>query len=367
MMSKTLILKLKEDKLPRLVTLSKARFITEEDVEIHFAWEYLKEGYEEIEKDLNAQWVDKAQHSILNSIVYQQRIYFCFERDNVRSLLSSDKNWEKPLKLDNNNYGYMIGELIKKDIIKLHDDTKKPHIYKVIHPEVLKMIKIDSEEIQLSQVIDYRDNNPRYKDKNISDGKSDGKSDVEKKRIREEENECESEVQNNDCLSKTDSPKKKLITFQQLLFREFPENFPSFDEIPSLAQLAVENCQDFDVGYSDLATFESHLKGMRGKLTPKQKKYVESLVDKFKFEATKYYNLTEIDDVELRQPTELKAKSIRHEMNSEESVQSNTLNVIKSTYASEKIKKLKARIEICEEEFEKREMEAELAYWEKTT
>lgn len=364
-MSKTLILKLKEDKLPRLIILSKTRYIDKEDTEIHFAWEYLKDGYNQIEKSKKSDDMDKKMHSILNSIVYQQRIYFCFERDNTRKLLKADKNWKKPITgLSNGEYSHIIEEFCRKEIIKLHDDTKKPHIYKVIHPEVLSMIKVDDEETQLSQVIEFVEKN---KGKSKTDGKTDGKTDVDKEINRKEEKESESEPENNNCLVENDSPKKKLITFEQLLFREYPESFPSFDDIPYLAQIAVENCEDFDAGYSNLAKFEQHLKSQAGsKPTKKQKNFITMLVDTFSFEAKKAYSLVETDGIELRQPTELKAKSIRQEVDKEEQIQNNTLNVIKSTYGQEKIKKLKARIESCEDEIKIAEMKAELAYWEKT-
>ena len=183
------ILERKKNKYDRLIILNKTRDITENDIDIHAKWETLHDWYNQIEFAPNVDWVDKAICSVLNSIVYKERIYFCIERENVRELLKNDNNWNKKIGLPNNEYGRLIAELIDRDYIRLYDSSKKPHIYEVCDNTILNMIKVESKEEQLSQVVEFINKNPKFNGNNITDGSTDGKTDVEKKKIRKEEKE----------------------------------------------------------------------------------------------------------------------------------------------------------------------------------
>lgn len=376
---KSPIAKYRREHGPNLVCLVQPKTIKDEDIKTHEKWKIIKSWYDELESDMEQrmQWLDQASTSVANAIVYQERKAFCITTRTLRDLLANDANWNPRIGLSNKTkkdgntyYSTLIAHLTER--LKLIEcvqkgEGKKPSVYKVIDKNILSMIDNPSMEDQIEESLNYANNSSKNSDLTIGDRKGDHKGVQERQKEREIESKQESESENNNCLVEGDSVKKKLITFEQLLFKEYPDSFPSFDDIEYLAQIAVENCEDFDAGYSNLAKFESHLKAQSGgKPTPKQKAFISGLVEKFSFEAKKIYNLVQIDDVELRQPTELKAKSIRHEVNKEDQIQNNTLNVIKSTYGQEKIKKLKARIEACEDERKIREMTAELAYWEKT-
>ena len=348
-----LVLKRKKDKSPKLIVLSKTKHISEDDVEVHAKWEVLKEWYQAI--DGSDDWVDQAIMSIINSIVYQERVYFCLERENIRNLLKNDLNWSKSLGMSNEKYSYLLAELINRGFIGLFDDTKKPHIYKVIEPMLLNMIKIESEEEQLTQVLEFRDKNPRFN----TDGKSDGKSDGEKKKIRKEEKESSSvDVEENNL------DKNKSVNFEQLLVIQHPESFPNFDEVKLLAQLAVENCPDFDVGKSDLRKLEKHLKSMCKKPSPKQKSFIEKLVSAFEFEAQKYYILRQAEGVRLKEPKKVKADSMKKQVEMEDVIHNNTLNVLKNMFGKEKIKVLKSKLENTQKDSEKKAIEMEIEYLE---
>ena len=341
-----LVLKRKKDKSNKLIVLSKTKYITDDDMEVHAKWEILGNWYESIIKD--GDWIDKAVMSVINSIVYQERIYFCMERDNIRNLLKHDKNWDASLGMDNNKYKWLVGELIDREFIEAHDNVKRPHIYKVIEPTILNMIKVESEAEQLTQVIEFRDKNPKQ---SVADGYADGYADVEKKRRREVENKGELNSSNK-------------ISFQQLLFRQVVDDLPRFEDLPYLAQLAVENCEDFECDNHTVSVLSKHLQNMcKGKVSPKQKDFIGKIVSTFEFEASKCVNLTQTQGIELKQPQELKNTPLVTNVDAEDAMQSHTLNILKQTFGGDKIKSLKKRIDTAED-VDRPALQAELNYWE---
>lgn len=341
-----LVLKRKKDKSNKLIILSKTKKILQDDVEVHAKWEVLNEWYNAIGDD--GDWIDKAVMSVINSMVYQERIYFCMERENIRTLLKNDKNWKGQLGMDNNKYKWLLAELVDREFIMAHNNVKRPHIYKVIEPTILNMIKVESEAEQLSQVIEFRDKNPKH---SVADGYADGYADVENKRNREIENKGELE-----CSEK--------ISFQQLLFKQITDGLPRFDEIPYLAQLAVENCEDFECDNFTVSTLKKHLQNMcKGKVSPKQKEYISKIVSNFEFEASKYANLTQVQGRELKQPEALNNTPLVSNVDEEEAMQSHTKTVLLNSFGVEKIKMLKKRIDRADDA-DRPALEAELNYWE---
>ena len=77
---KSLIKRLKRDKGPNLVTLTTTRYITDDDVKTHVKWDQMRSDYKELEGCPNTTTQEKQIQSIINSIVYQERIYFCITR-----------------------------------------------------------------------------------------------------------------------------------------------------------------------------------------------------------------------------------------------------------------------------------------------
>ena len=238
---------------------------------------------------------------------------------------------------------------VKKGIIELFDDKKRPNIYRVIHSEILEMINIDSDDEQLRQVYDFRD-------KNSPDGYSDGYSDVEKKKIRKVENKTENTV--------TNEPTKS-ISFNGLLAKQCGDKWPSFEDVSYLAQLAVENCEDFEADRHTISTLERHLLGQVGKPTKKQKEHVSNLAERFRYEAEKIINLKQVNDIELRQPEEITVKKLdTPQVDEEDMAQRRTLNAIKGMGGNEKIRLLKAKLENAETEEDKYYLQKEIELWE---
>lgn len=372
-----LVLKRKKTKVGQLVTLSTTRSITEEDRRVHAKWQILDEWYKAVEQDPNQEWVDKAVMSVINAIVYQERVYFCLERENVRELLSKDKNWIEPIGLSNSKYETLIAELVDRKFIELYDDSKRPSIYKVCEKSLLEMVKLESEDEQLAQVLEFVSKNDKnssdgYSDgcfsekqsqvvENIqkttfqprtdnTDGCSDGYSDVEKKKIRKEENK--------DDLNK--------FSFKDLLYREIVDM--DLKEISqssqSLADLAVENCQDFDTGNYNLRILESFLvQKCHNKPSKAQKDFIKNIVDGFKFNAEKALSLKNNQNIELKQPKATEVKSVIADMDQEQVSQGYTLNVLKASFGKEKLEKLGQKLNKAENSAEKEVLQKEIDYW----
>lgn len=344
-----LILKRKKEKANKLVTLSKTKKITDDDIEIHAKWSMLREWYDATESE---EWVDRAITSVLNSIVYQERIYFCLERDNIRKLISNDQNRESAIGLDNNNYKWLIQELVERDFVRLHDATKKPYIYKVIEPEILEMVKIDSPEDQLKQVKEFVGKNPKYQGVTATDGSSDGKTDVDNKK---------------EVISKKEKTKSNKFTFEQICYREINKFIMSDEELSMLAQLAIENC-DID----DFGSFEKNkMKKIfyakcGGKPTKKQKDTVDKMLLLFENEFNSFLALTQTKDIELRQPENVQVKSAIQESKSEEAEQNRTLSVLKTLFFKEEIQRINKKLKTDKlDEEEKKELEYKLEYLER--
>lgn len=349
-MAKSLIMRLKKDKAPRLVVLSKTRHITEDDVNIHACWELLKEGYEEMDSDPNAEWEDKAMHSILNSIVYQQRIFFCFERNNMRVLLSTDTNWKKEkLTLDNNKYSFLRQQLVEKGIIELYDGTKKMKIYRVIHPEVLEMIKVDSPEEQLNQVIDFIGNNSL-------DGKSDGKSDVE----RQKERKAESQSVKAKPFVEKEEP---VITFEDLLFKQYEEDYPKFKELDFFAALVLDYIPEFEFDNFNKNKFIKHMENVK-KPTAERVKHIKKLAKRFEHEINRVVSLKNIGKIELKNPTPIINNPVLKNYDDADVAQANTINAAKNFQNKETIDVLKRKIKNEENPRIKQQLECQLNYWE---
>jgi hypothetical protein len=365
-----LVLKRKKTKVGQLVTLSTTRAITPEDTRVHAKWQILEEWYKAVEQDPNHEWVDKAVMSIINAIVYQERVYFCLERENVRELLSKDKNWVEPIGLSNGIYGTLIAELIDRNFITLHDDSKRPSIYKVCDKTLLEMVKVESEDEQLAQVLEFVNKNS----KNSSDGcvepkqvqvseniedslfnprtdNADGYSDVEKKKIRKEEKKANTET----------------FSFKDLLYREITNL--DLREISqssqSLADLAVENCQDFDTGNYNLKILESFLvQKCHNKPSKAQKEFIQNIVSGFKFHAEKALSFKNNQNIELKQPKPTDVKSVIADMDTEQVSQGYTLNVLKASFGKEKLEKLNQRLDRSQDSAEKAVLEKEIQYWQ---
>lgn len=364
-----LMKQLRAERKDKIINLSRTRKITDEDVEMHWYWASLKEDYKEEEKDENTEWLDKAILSFVNSIIYQQRIFCTITRKGLEQVFSSDKNRKEPIGLskDKKNgktyYQWFLHEARKRGIISLYDDSKKPFIYQVIQPEIVKMVMVDSPEEQLNQVIDFVNKNNKN---NHQVGDQVGDQVIEYKNIRITEDKGEVSA----VVSETKHSTSEKISLEKLLFKEYPENFPMFDDIEYLAQLAVENCTGFDGGITDKRVFEKHLKSLSGgKPTPKQKKFMEGLVEKFGFEAEKYIALVDSENLEVKQPKKITPKRTMPNKQDEKEIdiinQNNTLNTLLSSVDDSHLEKLKTAMENAKDEEVKQHYEIQIKQWKR--
>lgn len=112
----------------------------------------LKGVYSLEENRLDA--VTKAQISILNATVNQQRIVFCLTKQKVNTLAANDSNWSKP-GFDNNNYKALIKKLTESDCVLLwKGQGPAPSIYQLINSGVLELINADT-EAQKQECVDF--------------------------------------------------------------------------------------------------------------------------------------------------------------------------------------------------------------------
>jgi hypothetical protein len=151
-----IIKNLEKSHVKNLVVLSSTKLIQQEDIENDPAWRFVAEEYKNCQND---SWKNKAAVSLLNSIIFQRRIVFVLTRNNLRDLLASDENWEKPLGLKNDNYKKLLcmlySGLLEKIILPVNPKTGRDiMILKVVHPEVLKFLQVNVED-QLKQTVNF--------------------------------------------------------------------------------------------------------------------------------------------------------------------------------------------------------------------
>ena len=183
-----------QESAKKMVILNRTKEIKPDDLDFP-EWKFMQMAYDD---EVNMTWLTKAIASVTNSILYQRRIYFCLERNNVRKVLKNDKNWKSQIGLSNDKYSSLIFELVNSGLIEAVDQDCRPQIYKLVQPEIVKLIKVD-EALQYSEVIDFVENNTEDVS---SDGYSDGYSDVEEEVEEEREVEGTTLPDINDILIK---------------------------------------------------------------------------------------------------------------------------------------------------------------------
>lgn len=340
-------------------SLQRVRKITNEDLEANPKWSFLKGEYEAVEANHpNNDWMHWLIPPLINSILYQERVYFVLSRDQFRNqVIKEDQNWtiERGRTGFGNSKWSPFLEYLKEEgfIVHYNEGSNNTNIYKVVHPELLKYLKINENE-QLQACLEYSEN---------EDEKA---NDNERLALSQVRDELRDELRDQDISNKIeDISKPKLITLEKLLFNECPDNFVFGEDITRLAQIAVERCEDFDGGSSDISTFRKHFEGQDGRLTPKRKNTIKDMCNKFEREARKAIALIEMEGVEISEPREIQRKSIINSMDKEEKAQGYTLNVLAASFGPEKIKQLKKRLDQTDDETERQQIELELNHWEK--
>lgn len=353
------ILKLKREKGPNLILLSRAKTIREEDTEVHAEWVIVKKWYDDAKAHPDLDWVDKAVTTVLNSIIHQKRGAFGMTYEKTRELLKDDSNWDKPIGLSNNKngkpdtkYTMLCNKLVEAGIAEQIKEQghKEPRCFRVINEGILDMLNLSTPlEDQEAELLNFVNNN---KDLDHGSAKGSAKGEAVKKEISKEGKEQE--------LSSSEK-----LSFKDLLFRQHPDDFPSFDEVQYLAQLAVTNCEDFEVNSYALTVLGKHLKGTcKGKVSTKQKDLIAKLVGAFENEALKYVAM--LTDIDIQEPEQLTNKATKNAIDKEKAVQNNTLNTLNATFHDETMRVLYKQLAEETDEHEKSQIQHEINYWEKT-
>lgn len=165
------------------LVLRKTKLITEDDIEINDGWAKLKQEYV---KYKDGTWDEKAQISLINAILYQQRAAFILTRKNFREILQNDKNWSKPMGLKNDKWSdfiYDSSELIH-EVKKVQNGKAKVAIFCVKNPDLLATLCIDV-KIQIDEVEKFIESN----DLDAGDALGDQQGDTELERELELEGE----------------------------------------------------------------------------------------------------------------------------------------------------------------------------------
>lgn len=150
-----------EDVTQNLINLRHVKIIKKKDL-ILPKWIYLKNLYKEGKE---SSVVVKSCVSIINSILFQERIYFCITRESLRELLKSDTNWgPNGIGLDDHNYAEIKARLFQsKNIIEVEKGLgRSPGILELVGAEYLKFLVINKD----AQLVETKSFNDRFKPKN---------------------------------------------------------------------------------------------------------------------------------------------------------------------------------------------------------
>jgi hypothetical protein len=351
------------------VLLQKVRKITNDDIEADPRWAFLKGEYEAVEANHpNNDWMHWCLVSLLNSILYQNRIYFVTTRDTFRKfVMKPDQNWNIEYSKKTGRFGFgdtkwtpFLDYCYDNNIMEKVYEKNNTSVYKVTHPELLKFLK-PNEEGQYKESVDFVNNPPKNPNKNNTLDQNKDQHELQHELQHVEISNKKLEVSEP---NQTTNQTTKQITLKNLLFDNCKSDFPRFEDLAYLAQKAVENCEDFDGGSSDISTFKRYFERLKGKCTPAQKRLIADLADRFQFEAEKTLSLIKMENVELSEPREIERKAIMNSIDKEQKAQNHTLNVLLAASGREKIDKLKARLEKAEDEKERFGIECELRHWE---
>lgn len=359
---------------PAYCILTRVRIITQDDLDTSDKWNTVKKWYQDTEKDPNNQWLDFALHSIFNSILYQERIYFAITRKKLRELFQRDTNWSDPLGLDSNEYSTLIQTMYTCGMFEGHPENeslkkqRKPMIFKVVNKDMLSLMQGISEEDQERQVIDFVKKSSKLDEDDFEDFSADQVADqvadTDSKKVRKTDSKTDSESVLDDSQTNQDSIK---INFDQFLLIQITEELPKFGQLEELAKLAITNCKDFDADMRTIKKFEKHLTNMIAKPSPKQKDYIKKLANKFKIEAEKYIKLQEIPEgFSLKEPKQIEIKALEKTIDDSERVQNDTVKILNNIFGRDTIKVLKSKLNKTEDQEERFAIEKEIEFWEST-
>lgn len=121
-------------------------------------YKWLKNNYKGVKSS-----VGRAMCSILNSILFQDRIIFVMTRKEAQSMVCSDKNHKNHKKhkssFSNKLWPVIIAKMCDANIIKFiyHGKGKIPNAFEVVHPDLLKTIQGKNRDEQLIETVEFLD------------------------------------------------------------------------------------------------------------------------------------------------------------------------------------------------------------------
>ncbi len=364
------ILRRLKEKGPNKYCLVKTRIITEEDIEIFPKWGVIKDWYEQLEAEANCDSgsIHMIIQSIVNAVVYQERIYFALTRDNVISLFKNDKNWKnKKPGMKNASYKDLLEEMVESGFFEAHPENdrffkqKKPRIFKVVSEDILNLMKPVSAEEQLKQVFDFVENNS-------GDEVGDEVGDLVLVEVEEEVKGLEKEKTNEQTNERIlRSEPRKDAEFEDLLVSRYRNEKMTLEIIPMLVAEAIKNCHDFSDNKQTSRAFERFLEDIGLGITKKSSDFLQKLVKKFESESRLQVRAmkTAQKDLEWQKP-ELSpvAKVSKNTNDTDEEAEKYTLKALNNSFGKENIKILKRQLEKVQDEQQKLEIEAEIDFWE---
>lgn len=147
----SLISKSKQTVAENLYVLSRTRKIYPQDLVLP-EWKLVQEEYTE---HADGCWLDKAQCSFINAILFQKAPYFVLSRHSFRTLCRGDENWTPSIGMKNENWAKFLLEVVKGGFVALEHETKfGVRVYRVVHETLLGFLSVNLES-RRQEVITY--------------------------------------------------------------------------------------------------------------------------------------------------------------------------------------------------------------------
>lgn len=115
--------------------------IKDQDVQVHEKWEFMKDCYNEVSKNKEHDWTDRAVLSVVNSIICQRRVFFALTPELTEGLFKADKNWKSRFKKCDYDHDTLVNRLIEYGIVDVEMVGLNGTGYKLIHEDILYLTK----------------------------------------------------------------------------------------------------------------------------------------------------------------------------------------------------------------------------------
>jgi hypothetical protein len=332
--------------------------ITEYDIKGNPKWSSLKSIYTEIERTSGTNHIPYMFASFLNSVLFQERIFFTMSRDGFRKqIYGEDKNfekWDKQGKFSNGLWKDFKKWLKDKGYVKIHNEGEdgrstdgKALLFEIVHADILKYLTIDR-DMQYQETVDFI-NNPKPIEVPTSDDGSDDGSD----KVLSNKNK---DISNKDMQDADSSQDYNLELSMSLLFREEfgidtkTEWSEMHEMMPMLASYGIENLGIDDCTKRDFLNFLKELnrgKNFETKVNKytgwSQKRFADHLAEEFEkaVESYVYHAKKDSNELEIVQPQNIqkaaqpvvKLTKEQKQKIKEQAGQQQTVEILKASFA----------------------------------